>query len=405
MAFFAARQPILNREKQLVAYELLFRDSLENVFPDVCDEQATSKMIEGLQFNLGMDKLTEDKLAFINFTQDTLLNGYPMLLPKEFVVVEILETVTPSRKLLEACKELKQHGYTIALDDYEHKGVWKHFYPYTDIIKIDYQVTQVDEIRLIKDAIKDFPHIKLLAEKVETHNEYHQAMELGFEYFQGYFFSKPEVMRSRTLDPSQMTVAQLMSALAEPEPDIPAITEVFQGDVHLSVKLLRYAQSPIFKRRNEISNIKQAIVLLGLQELRRFVSVLFTAQFVDRKPPALTVMSLVRARFCELISTMPGEQATENAAFLTGLLSLLEGMLDAPLAELLDNLPISQVIKDALIKGEGRLAEYLLLIEAFEQASWQSAKKQCNRMGVNIDKVTRHYLDAVRWATLRESAG
>ncbi|WP_088332232.1 HDOD domain-containing protein [Lacimicrobium sp. SS2-24] len=404
MAFFAARQPILNREKDVVAYELLFRDSLENVFPDVCDEQATSKMIEGLQFNLGMDKLTEDKLAFINFTEESLLNGYPMLLPKEFVVVEILETVTPTKKLLKACQELKQRGYTIALDDYEHKGVWKHFYPYTDIIKIDYQVTPASEIRLIKEAIGGFPNIKLLAEKVETHDEYHQALNMGFEYFQGYFFSKPEVLKSRTLEPSQMTVARLMTSLAEPEPDTSAISQVFEGDVNLSFKLLRYAQSPIFKRRSEISNIKQAIVLLGLQELRRFVSVLFTAQFVDKKPPALTVMSLVRARFCELTSTLPGEQATESAAFLTGLLSLLEGMLDAPLVELLDKLPISQVIKDALVRRQGRLAEYLTLMEAFEQADWQAAKSQCDKMGFSIDKVTRNYLDAVRWATLRENS-
>ncbi|GAB3032115.1 EAL and HDOD domain-containing protein [Bowmanella dokdonensis] len=405
MAFFAARQPILDQDKQLVAYELLFRESLQNVFPDVGEDIATSKIIEGLQFNLGLDTLTDNKLAFINFTQETLLNRYPLLLPKDQIVVEILETVRPTRQLLDAVKELKEKGYTVALDDYEHQDVWRHFYPYTDIIKIDYKVTSEAEIMKIKQSIKAFPHIKLLAEKVETHEEFHQAMDLGFCYFQGYFFSKPEVMKSRTLDPSQLTIAKLMTELSGEEPDIPAITQTFETDVNLSFKLLRYTQSPIFQRRNDISSIKQAIVVLGLQELRRFVSLLFAAQFTDRKPQALTVMSLVRARFCESLSTQPGQQSTGEASFLTGMLSLLDAMLDSPLEELLGRLPISPVIKAALCEGEGRLAEYLALSKAFEDADWKQAQQFCRNAGLAVDKVTRLYVEAVRWATVRENLG
>ncbi|MBN7818981.1 EAL and HDOD domain-containing protein [Bowmanella yangjiangensis] len=405
MAFFAARQPILDKDKKLVAYELLFRESLKNVFPDIGEDIATSKIIEGLQFNLGLDTLTENKLAFINFTQETLLQRYPLMLPKEQLVVEILESVPPTRQLLEVCKEFKEKGYQIALDDYVHKNVWLHFFPYVDIIKVDLRDSTPEQVEEIRKAAAPFPSIKLLAEKVETHEEFHQAIEMGFSYFQGYFFSKPEVMRSRTLDPSQLTIAQLMTELASDEPDTQAISKVFETDVNLSFKLLRYAQSPLFKRRNDIVNIKQAIIALGLQELRRFVSLLFTAQFSDRKPAALTVMSLVRARFCEHLSAQPGQHSSEAGAFLTGMLSLLDGLLDASLPELLDKLPLSPPIKAALIEGEGRLADYLLMAKAFEAADWPSAQQLCKQLELSIDKVTRLYVDSVRWATVRENMG
>lgn len=405
MAFFAARQPILDKEKKLIAYELLFRESLKNVFPDIGEDIATSKIIEGLQFNLGLDTLTENKLAFINFTQETLLQRYPLMLPKEQLVVEILESVPPTRQLLEACKEFKAKGYKIALDDYVHKNVWLHFFPYVDIIKVDLRDSTPQQIEQIKKAAAPYPNIKLLAEKVETHEEFHQAIEMGFSYFQGYFFSKPEVMRSRTLDPSQLTIAQLMTELSSDEPDMEAISKVFETDVNLSFKLLRYAQSPLFKRRNDIVNIKQAIITLGLEELRRFVSLLFTAQFSDRKPAALTVMSLVRARFCEHLSAQPGQDSSEAGAFLTGMLSLLDGLLDASLPELLEKLPLSPSIKTALIAGEGRLAEYLEMAKAFEAADWGRAQNLGKQLEMGIDKVTRLYVDSVRWATVRENMG
>jgi EAL and modified HD-GYP domain-containing signal transduction protein len=173
---------------------LLFRESLKNVFPDVCENEATSKLIDGLQTNLGLDTLTQNKLAFINFTHDTLIDRYPLMLPNDQVVVEVLETVRPGKKLLAAVKEIREQGYIVALDDYIHEPVWKHFYPYIDIIKIDWQAMGVDEIKQVIEAIKPYPQIKLLAEKVETHEDYKTAVDLGFDYFQGYFFSKPEVM-------------------------------------------------------------------------------------------------------------------------------------------------------------------------------------------------------------------
>ncbi|MDX1361565.1 MAG: EAL domain-containing protein, partial [Pseudoalteromonas tetraodonis] len=210
MYFYAARQPILDRNKELIGYELLFRDGVDNVFPNIDGDEATSRLIEGSQFNFGLEDFTDNKPAYINFTLDTLLKGYPTLLDKNGVVIEILESVQPGKRLLAIVKDLKEKGYTLALDDYVHQPVWRHFYPFIDIIKVDFLTCDMETVKTIIKDLKPYPHIKLLAEKVETYELYNQAFELGFEYFQGFFFSKPEMVQSKTLPPSGMALAELL---------------------------------------------------------------------------------------------------------------------------------------------------------------------------------------------------
>ena len=401
MAFFAARQPILDIDKNVYAYELLFRDSLANAFPNIGEDQATSKMLDGLHLNLGLETLTNNKLAFINFSEDTLFKRYPHLLPNHQVVVEILETVKPGKRLLKVVKNLKDNGYMVALDDYIHEPVWRHFFPYIDIIKIDWRAMSIQEIKQVIQDIRGFPKIKLLAEKVETHEDYETAKSLGFTYFQGYFFSRPEVMQRRSLQPSHLALGQLMTEMANPDPNINMITRAFESDVNLSFKLLRYTQSPIFKRRNEISNIKQAILVLGHQELRRFVSLLFTAQFSSDKPAELTTMSLVRARFCETVAQLPGQSASFSSAFLVGLLSLLDAMLDTELHVLLEKLPLSESIKAPFIDGNCDTGRYLQLVRYFETANWDNANALCEHQRIKFEDAFDSYNEAVKWATER----
>lgn len=404
MNFYAARQPILHADKSLFAYELLFRDSLENTFPNINEDEATAKMVASLQFNLGLDSLLPNTLAFINFTHNSLLDGYPLMLPKEQIVVEILETVKPGKKLLNACIDLKKKGYIIALDDYIHQNVWLHFYPYVDIIKIDYQETSHHQILQIIEAIKPFPNIKLLAEKIENQQEYLQALEYGCCYFQGYFFSKPELIKNTALTPSQMAIAKLMAEMAKEEPNIKLISQAFESDVSLSFKLLRYAQSPIFKRTKQIETIKQAIVVLGQNELRRFVSLLFTAQFSEGKPAELTVMSLSRAHYCELLTEYSNQRDGIASAFLVGLLSLLDAMLDADIAELMAKLPISQAIKDSIVLRQGEQAQYLMLSEFFENGQWSDVNRLCENLDVNFDDAFAMFQRSQLWAKERLQA-
>lgn len=397
MYFYAARQPILDRNKELYAYELLFRDGLENAFPDIDADEATSRMVEGSQFSFGLDDFLGDKPGFINFTLDTLQKKYPSMLPKEQVVVEILETIQPGKRLLAECQDLKEKGYVLALDDYIHQPVWRHFYPFIDIIKIDFRSTSTDTITDIKQAIADFPHIRLLAEKVETNEEFQVALDLGFSYFQGYFFSKPEMMQSKALSPAQMTLAELLYETSKSDLDLSKITQVFQRDVHLSYKLLRYSNSTIFKRRSEIETIKQALVVLGQAELKKFLSLLFTSQISSDKPAELMRLSMTRARFAEGIAELHGKVDTAKA-FLTGMMSLMDAILDEPIDSVMNKLPLAREIKDALVMRQGVLSEYITLIQFYEHGQWQEANQAISMLQLPPDKVPDAYHTAVQWA-------
>jgi len=398
MYFYAARQPILDKDKNLFGYELLFRDSIDNVFPDVDGDEATTKMVEASKFNLGVGEFTANKPAFINFTLETLSCGYANMLSTEEVVVEILETVKPGKKLLAICKELYEQGYTLALDDYEHQKVWMHFFPYIKIIKIDWQISSIEDIKVVKQAIVNFPDIKLLAEKVETYEQYNQAIELGFELFQGFFFAKPEMVKTKTLSPSQMAMAELLYETSKPELDLTSITSVFERDVTLSYKLLRYANSAIFRRRSEVSSIKQALVILGSQELKRFMGLMFAVNVNPDKPTELINSAMARAKFCELVAKDISVPVDTSIAFLTGLLSLIDAILDEKLEIVLEKLPLAQEIKEPLLTKKGVLAELILLLTFIEHAQWDKTAIVMKKLGIEKEQVIKDYNQALAWA-------
>lgn len=398
MYFYAARQPILDVNKKLYAYELLFRDSIDNVFPDIDGDEATSKMIEASKFNMGICDFTSNKLAFINFTLETLIQGYPEMLTNEEVVVEILETIKPGKKLLSLCKDLHSKGYIIALDDYEHQSVWAHFYPFIKIIKVDIQQTNFDEIKEIIEATKDFPHIELLAEKVETYEEYDQALQLGFKYFQGFFFAKPEMIKTKNLSPSQLAMAELLYETSKPELDLASITSVFERDVTLSYKLLRYANSAIFRRRSEISTIKQALVILGSSELKRFLGLMFAITANPDKPTELIKLAMTRAKFCELVAHDMKSQTDDSIAFLIGLLSMIDAILDEELEVVLSKLPLSAEIKDPLLTRKGIMAAVIKLVEFIEHAQWDKTNIVMEKLKLDKEQAVKHYNEALAWA-------
>lgn len=398
MYFYAARQPILDVNKNLYAYELLFRDSIDNVFPDIDGDEATSKMIEASKFNMGISEFTGNKPAFINFTLETLTQGYPEMLTNEEVVVEVLETVKPGKKLLGLCKDLHSKGYIIALDDYEHQSVWSHFYPFIKIIKIDIQQTNFDEVKEVIDAIKDHPHIELLAEKVETYQEYDQAQQLGFKYFQGFFFAKPEMVKTKSLSPSQLAMAELLYETSKPELDLASITSVFERDVSLSYKLLRYANSAIFKRRSEVSTIKQALVILGSSELKRFLGLMFAVTANPDKPTELIKLAMTRAKFCELVAQDMKSQLDDSVAFLTGLLSMIDAILDEELDVVLAKLPLVAEIKEPLLTRKGTMAAIIKLVEFIEHAQWDKTNIVMEKLQLNKEQAVKHYNEALAWA-------
>jgi EAL and modified HD-GYP domain-containing signal transduction protein len=229
-------------------------------------------------------------------------------------------------------------------------------------------------------------------------------LSIGCEYFQGYFFSRPEIIKTVAFNPSQIAVSNLWTEFNRAEIDIKKVTSIFEDDINLSFKLLRYVQSPIFKRDAVIQSIKQAIIVLGSQELKRFISLLFTAQFSTGKPQALTAMALSRGRFCELMvnATMPTN--SQPSAFLIGLLSLIDAMVDGDIHELMDKLPLHKDMKDAIINRTGESAYFLRLCELFEKADWQNIELFCKQINIDHEQSYRLFQDALNWADKRVSA-
>ncbi|TMN34986.1 HDOD domain-containing protein [Pseudoalteromonas sp. S2755] len=398
MYFYAARQPIFDVQRELIGYELLFRDGLNNVFPEIDGDEATSRLVEGSQFTFGLDDLTNQRPAYINFTLETLAKGYVQMLAPEQVVVEILETVQPGKRLLACVKELKEQGYTLALDDYNHQNVWRHFFPYIDQIKVDFLATNLEQIHVIKTAIQDFPNIDLVAEKVETYEQFELAKSLGFKYFQGFFFAKPEMVKTKALAPSELAMAELLYETSSVEPDLTRITQVFERDVNLSYKLLRYANSAVFKRRAEISTIKQALVVLGSDELKRLISLLFASQLNTEKPKELLSLSLLRAHFMEAIATKANKISDTGSTFLVGMMSLMDAILDDDMASLLTKLPLSQEIKSTLLKKPSAFGIYLDLAESMEKGDWDSVETMSKSLGVTSENIAELYQKSQIWS-------
>jgi c-di-GMP-related signal transduction protein len=394
MYSYVARQPILDTDKNTIGYELLFRDGPKNSFPDIDAEQATSRLLSD-QFMNSCWNTAGNKLAFVNFPYSSLIKLIPTLLPKDKLIIEILEDCEPTDELLQAVVILSKKGYKLALDDFIPDSRWERFLPYIDFIKFDIQVFSLTEA-------KSFIHnhlsykIKFLAEKVETYEEFQQAKKIGFDYFQGYFFSKPEMLQQRVTAPSELVTLQLCKEISTPELDYSAIEKLIASDVSLSYKLLKYvnASSVITKT---ITSFKHAFVYLGQDKLRLFISLMTVAHANQHKPQSLYALSIQRARVCELLVAKGSFKAEPSQAFLMGMFSLLDALLDQPLSQLLTHLPLSDELKLALNEGKGELGHLLNAVQAYEKADWEQVNHYCKILDISETLFASQYAESVKW--------
>ena len=301
MDVFVARQPIFDRRLNVYAYELLFRVGRENVFVDTDGDIATSSVITDSFLVIGLESLTRGRKAFINFTKNLLMDETATILPKDLLVIEILEDVMPSKGIITACKKLKDSGYVLALDDFVFEPKFTPLIKLADIIKVDFKLSGEEERRLLIQKFSS-TKIKFLAEKVETQKEYEQAKEMGFSYFQGYFFSKPVIISSKDIPGNKINYLNILHEINLPEVDFNRIEGIVKHDVSVSYKLLRFINSAFFSFDAEVKSIKQALVLLGINEFRKWMSLIILKGMSEDKPKELLVISISRARFCELIA-------------------------------------------------------------------------------------------------------
>jgi c-di-GMP-related signal transduction protein len=397
MKVYVARQPIFKKNKKLYGYELLFRGGMSNVFPDIDGDMATSKLLSNSFLNIGIDQLTSGKVAFINFTQELLIKKIPMMFPVENMMVEILEDVNPNKEFVSACLDIFRAGYAIALDDFVFKEELKPLIKLAKIIKIDFMLSPIEEIKRLVNMLKG-SKVKLLAEKIETYDEFENALSMGFTYFQGYFFSKPEILSSKEITPSKITLLQIVGEANKKDCSFDKLEKLITRDVSISYKLLRYINSAFFKRACEISTIKHAIVLLGEKEIKRFISLVTTAELASDKPDELVRTSIIRARFCELLGINSRNGTDISELFLMGLFSLIDAMLDNTMENIMKNLPLSKNIKEALIEAKGEIVDYLKFVSYYETANWDQCSLINSKMRVDEDKIPEFYQDAVNWA-------
>ncbi len=395
MYSYVARQPILDKDLNTYAYELLFRDSLNNVFPSISSQLATSRLVVEQFLQQNIDQLLGGRSCFINFPHSLLLDGLAECLPPDKVVIEILEDASPDDALLEKVTQLHKLGYQLALDDFTMSPDWERFLPFIHIIKFDLRATSLFQIKVFIRRHQSLG-LTYLAEKVEDKAEFERVKQLGIQLFQGFFFSRPEMVKQATMEPAQVVVMQLLNVVNQSEPDINRIEQLLSQDISLSLKLLRYVNH-LKGHANPISSFRQAAIYLGNTQLKRFVSLVAATSAGKGKSAELYQMSMIRARFCELLAHAHAPTQQTQQAFITGLFSLLDVLMEQPMDKLLGTIPLIEDIRLALLERKGNLGFYLAFCEDYENANWSRVTARTAKLGLSEDKVSHLYLAATTW--------
>ena len=400
MDVFVARQPIFDRQQRVFGYELLFRSCLTNAYDGTEGTQATSQVITTSFFSLDMGKILGGKRAFINFNRDLLVGECVSVLPSEIAVVEVLESVEADEQVMAACKHLKERGYLLALDDFVCEERLAPLAEVADIIKVDFLATPEAERRRLVRRYSG-RGIKLLAEKVETPEQFRQAYQMGYSYFQGYFFARPVIISGRDIPAFKLHYLQILKEINLPELDYQRLENMIKQEVSLSYKLLRYINSAAFGWRGPIESIRQALVLLGESESRKFVSLVALPFLAQDKPEELVVTAVIRARFCESIAPRVGLSNRKADLFFLGMFSLLDVIMDRPLEEVLAEVGLAPDVREALLEkscGRNPLGWILELVRCYEAAEWDRLAQAARHLRLPAEVIPDLYLDSVHWA-------
>ena len=389
---FVGRQPIYGRSIDVFAYELLFRNNEVNRASFTDGNAATAQVMLNTFVEIGLDHIVDHHLAFINLTRDFVLGNYCIALPKDRVVLEVLENMGVDQELIDALNRLSGLGYRIALDDFVYHESLKPLVELADFIKVD--VLELDRKTVARhvEILRQYP-VKLLAEKVETHEEFEFCRDLGFDYFQGYFFCKPNVISVKPMPANRMAVLALLTQLQNPTIEISQLERIFQEDLSLGSQVLRYINSAFFEMPKHIDSIDQAVSMVGTDRLRMWASLLMLAR-IEEKPVELFVTAIVRARMCEQLA-LAHHVPDVDQYFTVGLFSILDGLLDQSMDDIIPTLPLEREIRQALLNRQGALGMTLDCVLAYERGDWDTVL--CH--GFEVETVKAAYLEAISWTS------
>lgn len=398
MNIYLARQAIYDKSYKVRAYELLFRNSKENRFAeDIDEDSATIKVLSNCT-TIGLEELTHNKKAFINFSQKVLLRDVVSLLSKDKVVVEILENVIPTKEIVDYLFELKEKGYTLALDDVSFNTNYKRFGKLIDIYKIDFKLNSKNERRILINILKRYnPDAKLLAEKIETEEEYIEALESGYSYFQGYYFSKPIMIEKKDIQVRNITCFNLIMELCREDFDIDKIESIIKTDVAISYKLMKFLNSAAFSFVQTISSIRQAIMLLGKEELKKWLSLIIMSEMKGVNSEEVTNSTIIRGRFCELVQAEI-ETRNKSLAFMVGIFSNLDSFMQKDMKDIIVGLPVNEDIKDALMGKDNSLKNILDLVISYEKMNIKKVEVYCEKLNLDKKLLVDLYIQSVEWS-------
>ncbi|MEZ0328668.1 MAG: HDOD domain-containing protein [Dissulfuribacterales bacterium] len=395
MDIYLGRQPILDTRQRTVAYELLYRSSLQNVFTQIDGATATSTVLHNLFCSLGIEQVCGKKKAFINFPEQILLEGLPSLEPRQ-IVVEILETVSVTPNIVAACKQLDKRGFVLALDDFVFDGSFDELLSLASIVKVDWRAVQGQDMKKLLESINRYSLV-LLAEKIETEEEFQEAKALGFALFQGYFFAKPVVITGKALQPAMISMLKLMVELNRPEMDMRIMAGLIQNDPALCFKFLKIINSAAFGLRTAVSSVEQAIAFMGENEVRRWLSIFLSSRLSADRPSELMVSACLRARTGENVARAINRPELASTVFFMGILSCMDAMLGKPLKEILEELPVADEIKEALLQGTGELKQFINVVLSLERNDKTAIDSLAQQLKLPVSTLSQCYLDAMAW--------
>jgi len=391
---YLARQPIYDRDLKLVGYELLYRSSQEN-YAQVAEgegDAATAQLLVNALLEMGLREIVGEHYAFVNLTEHFLKQGLPAPIATNQVVLEVLEDVCPDAELVDALKKLRSEGCTVALDDFIYDESKRAMVEQAHFVKVDLMAMSADDLARQVAQLQTFPGLRLLAEKVETQEEFERCKELGFSYFQGYFFCKPRVISADRTPSNPVALMRLLAKLQDPDLDFTELQTLVSRDVSLSFRILRYINSACFGYSKQVDSIQRAITMIGIKTIAAWVTILAMSRQMDDKPHELMLTALIRANLAERLAD-PFGLDTQHA-FTVGLFSALDALTDRPMEDLLQALPLTDDINTALLHREGRLGELLSLVLAYERGDWDRVEQA----PIDTSHLGDSYLESMRWA-------
>lgn len=398
---YIARQAILNEQSETIGYELLFRDSPDNKFPEIEHDIASSKLIIQNHIHGDIQTISMGKLAFINFTENCLIHKFPLMFDKDSIVIELVGQEKPTKKLLKIIKFYHDNGYKIALTEYDLAPHWDLLFPYIDIVKVDIEKINTKRLLPAVSRMKPF-NVAIAAEKVETRNQQQTLAEVGFDYFQGYFYHEPEIIEGQALAPIKTQMLNLLSETFNYPLNYETVAEIISQDVNLTVGLLKMVNNVATGTRVEINSLKQAAAYLGEEKLRQFVSILALSNLTSETTDEVCKQALITGKMMLALSNKDAFKSVNDFAFITGLLSAIEVMLSMPMAEIVKTMPLAEPIETALVKHDGLLGQLLDLTTSFivgrEKLKTDESLTHClNQYSLDKNLVQEEFLKASQW--------